>query len=419
MPIPSPSPEHAASAGFAQTLIKARYFSTSVALTWSAILAGLAIAGVIVWRAAIGLQQRYAESRDVRRSYRPPSVPKERLDAEQPVRPLTGEQLLQFRRDGFLVLDSPQVAPTELASIGAMLSALFQARAGQDEDRLIEIGPKAGDRDRALLQLLEPSRYERRLRRLAWRDAALVLAQQVLGPGATLVREHAMLHRRCDDAVMPWHQDEALLDPAFDHREISVTVTMTDALQDNGAPRYIPGSHLGEVLPHRVVPGVGMIECSTEPGTDKARSCSVSAGNVLIHSGRVVHASDRNRTGPDCLAYVMTFATAPVRRADTRAFPWLEQLQVDRRTMRQASGSRGEQMLVRGEEKLPNRQSRPVYEKLLALRRGRLEAIPPLPEVTIAEEAQIGTSDTKDAQLEQGALLKPSPLPPERPEQSD
>jgi hypothetical protein len=181
--MPAPSPEHDASAGFAQTLIKARYFSTSVALTWSVILASLAITGLIVWRAAIGLQQRYAESRDARRSYRPQSTPKDRIDAEQPVQPLTGEQLLQFRREGFLVLDSPQVVATELASIGEMLSALFKARAGQDEGRLIELGPKAGDADRPLLQLLEPSRYERRLRRLACRDIALALARQVLARG--------------------------------------------------------------------------------------------------------------------------------------------------------------------------------------------------------------------------------------------
>jgi ectoine hydroxylase-related dioxygenase (phytanoyl-CoA dioxygenase family) len=105
---------------------------------------------------------------------------------------------------------------------------------------------------------------------------------------------------------------------------------VTSALQDNGAPGYIHASHLGEVLPHRVVQGVGMIECSTEPDTDEARSCPIVAGSVLIHSGRTVHGSDHNRTGPDCLAYVMIFATPPVRRADTRAFPWLEQLGVDR-----------------------------------------------------------------------------------------
>jgi len=191
---------------------------------------------------------------------------------------------------------------------------------------------------------------------------------------------------------------------------------VTGALQDNGAPRYIPGSHLGEVLPHRVVPGVGMIECSTEPGADEVRSCPVSAGNVLIHSGRTVHGSDSNRTGPDCLAYVMTFATAPVRRADSRAFPWLEQLHIDRRTMREASASRGEQVPTHGEGNLPYRRSPRMYERLLALRRRRLEAIPPLPEVTIeSDEAHVGTSDTQSAQIEQGASLNPSPLTPERP----
>jgi hypothetical protein len=217
---------------------------------------------------------------------------------------------------------------------------------------------------------------------------------------------------------MPWHQDEALLDPAFDYREVSISVAMTGAQQDNGAPRYIPGSHLGEVLPHRVVSGVGMIECSTEPGADEARSCPVSAGSVLIHSGRTVHGSDRNRTGPDCLAYVMTFATAPVRRADSRAFPWLEQLHIDRRTMREASGSRGKQIPTHGEGNLPYSKSPRMYERLLALRRRRLDAIPPLPEVIIeSDEAHVGSFDTHSAQIEQGALLNPSPLPVERPEQ--
>jgi hypothetical protein len=378
---PISSPEHDASAGVARTLIKARYFSTSVALTWSAIFASLAIAGLIVWRAAIGLQQRYAESLDVRGPYRPPSMRKDRLDAEQPVRPLTGEQLLQFRRDGFLLLDSPQVAPVELASIGEMLSALFKARAGQDEGRLFEIGSKPGDDNGTLLQLFEPSRYERRLRRLACRDAALALARQVLGPGAILVGEHATLHQHCDSAVMPWHQDEALLDPAFDYREISVSVAVTDALEGNGAPRYVPGSHLGEVLPHRVVPGTNMIECATEPGSDEPRNCPVSAGSVLIHSGRTVHGCDRNSAGPDRLAYVMIFATPPVRRTDGRAFPWFDQLRVDRRTLPRAWGFGGEQNSPHIRGTLLYRKSCRVLERLLALRRRRIDAIPPAPEV--------------------------------------
>jgi hypothetical protein len=264
----------------------------------------------------------------------------------------------------------------------------------------LEIGPQPGDGTGALLQLLEPSRYERRLRRLACRDGALVLARQVLGPGATLVGEHGTLHPRCDRAVMPWHQDEAVLDPAFDYREISVSIAVTGALQGNGAPSYIPGSHLGEVLPHRVVPGTRMIECATQPGVDEARPCPVSAGSVLIHSGRTVHGSDHNGAGPDCLAYVMIFATPPVRRADARVFPWLDELRVDRRTLPRAWGFRGEQNLP----PLLYRKSRQVYERLQALRRRPSEPVAPLPEVA---------SESDD---EGHALLSPSPITAERPE---
>ncbi|PWS22165.1 phytanoyl-CoA dioxygenase family protein, partial [Enterococcus faecium] len=81
---------------------------------------------------------------------------------------------------------------------------------------------------------------------------------------------------------------------------LSVWLALDDSLEDNGALQVIPGSHCSGMLPHRQSQRLGnMLSVNQEipeelVQTDKAVLCPLWAGQMSIHDGLLVHASDPN-----------------------------------------------------------------------------------------------------------------------------
>jgi hypothetical protein len=124
---------------------------------------------------------------------------------------------------------------------------------------------------------------------------------------------------------VPWHQDEAHQDPAFDHHSLNVWVPLDASNEENGCLWYIPGSHLGGIRVHRH-PGHGAPEVALM--TDDVRTCEavsvpLPAAAASIHHCRTLHASGPNRTAGHRRAVVVVCRAPPQSRAVPAERPWL------------------------------------------------------------------------------------------------
>ena len=206
---------------------------------------------------------------------------------------------------------------------------LIERGTGRNEGRSFDLAARRGGDIAPSPQILQPSLYAIELRELSFRKTALALAKQLLGPEAVFSGDHAILKPPRNGGITPWHQDEAFRDPNFDYKELSIWIALTESTVDNGAMKYIPGSHLHGVLPHRLHGGsseANCIECCGGFDLHTAAVCPVPAGAMILHDGRMIHGASGNTTDSSRLAYSIQYITPPVPRTDFREFLWLKDL---------------------------------------------------------------------------------------------
>jgi len=262
-----------------------------------------------------------------------------RLAFEEPAAALlTPQQVASFRDQGYLVVDTPQLGAAEVSWCASILNRLIDEGAGRRDGRNFDLVANVGRNSGRSLQLLRPSFYAPQLRELSCRGTALAWARQLIGPNAEFAGDQAILKPSLDGAPTPWHQDEAFRSPGFDYHEISIWIALTDVTAESAPMAYVPGSHRGEVLPHRLAGGgrlANTIEVAEgfDPTTPVAHP--IPAGAMIIHHCRTIHGAPSNVSGKPRLAYVLSFSTPPTLHQGFREFPWLEGLRTGIQRQRQ------------------------------------------------------------------------------------
>jgi hypothetical protein len=236
-----------------------------------------------------------------------------------PVR-LTEAQLESFRRDGFLRIEALTDA-AEIEVLAALCDELFRRDGGFDAGDRIELMPDVAGAP--LPQIVNPERYAPRLVQGTAHRNAREIARQLLGPGCVPTGHHAILKPARIGAATPWHQDEAYWDPRFAHRAVSIWLSLQPATVENGCMRFIPGSHLGPVLPHELVSADSHgLRLREAPRPDAEAVCELPAGGATFHDGRTVHAAGPNVSGRPRRALVFGFGLAPVPLDTPHHYPW-------------------------------------------------------------------------------------------------
>jgi hypothetical protein len=258
--------------------------------------------------------------------------------------PLTPEQVAEFRRQGFLAIETPLISETELAWCRNILMSMLERGEGRSEGRNLDLIAREGGEDTVLPTVLQPSLYAKELRKLSYRKTALEIARQLLGPQAAFAGDHTIFKPVHKGGATPWHQDEAFREPGFAYDEISIWIALTESTVENGAMQYIPGSHRLGVLPHRLQGGskeANTIECYAGFNPETAAVRPIKAGAMIIHDGRTVHGAAANRTNTPRLAYILQYST-PVRLSkEVREAPWLEHLRSANQRRRKIALLRG------------------------------------------------------------------------------
>ena len=126
---------------------------------------------------------------------------------------------------------------------------------------------------------------------------------------------------------LPWHQDEAYWDPAFDYTALGVWMPLDAATPESGCMSFIPGSHRSEVRKHRHIgddPAVhGLFTDDVDPAL--AVAVPLPAGGASFHSCRMLHYSCPNVSDRARRAWANEFQLPPLRRAVPYERPWVEE----------------------------------------------------------------------------------------------
>jgi Phytanoyl-CoA dioxygenase (PhyH) len=233
---------------------------------------------------------------------------------------LTDAQVASFRREGYLRVD----ALTDAAEIDVLLGLydeLFKRDGGFAAGDRIELN---ADVTRAPLpQIVNPERYAPRLvQGPAYRNARGI-ARQLLGPECVPTGNHAILKPGRIGGATPWHQDEAYWDPRYAHRAVSIWLALQAATLENGCMRFIPGSHRGPVLPHRLISAEshGLLLDGPMPDAPEA-VCELPAAGATIHDGRTLHSAGPNLSAQPRRALVFGFGLAPRLLESPNYYPW-------------------------------------------------------------------------------------------------
>ena len=232
----------------------------------------------------------------------------------------------EFRMRGFVRI--PRItSDDELAWLRQVYDALFAEKRGAYRGGYFDLTrPYESEGEDLLPQIIAPeARFPQLKETSFWKNGAklaryLLEVEEVRGWGH-MIRKPARI-----GASLPWHQDEAYWDPAFDYRALGCWMPLDDATIESGCMSMIPGSHLGDIVPHRHLngdPDVEGLETLTVPlRAAEAVQLPTSAGGAVLHHCRMLHMSGPNVSANVRRAYANEWQTPPVKRAAPYERPW-------------------------------------------------------------------------------------------------
>jgi len=255
------------------------------------------------------------------------------------IRPYLSErQVADFHAQGYLAIERI-ISDEEVASIRATLERLFAARTGRESgDQFDLAGSDDEGKPAGLPQILGPSRFAPELAETTYRAHGLAIGRQLLTSAtvdAAQVRfggDHTILKPARYGKGTPWHQDEAYWDPWHDHNSISIWLALQKTTIHTGCMWFVPGSHRGEILPHRPinddprVHGLELVDGNITNGV----AVELPAGGAVIHKERTLHYAAPNTSDIQRYAYIIGFSTPARKRAVRREVPWQDRQRTPR-----------------------------------------------------------------------------------------
>jgi hypothetical protein len=233
----------------------------------------------------------------------------------------------EFRTRGFTSV--PRITSNEeLLWLGELYDWLFAERIEPVPGGYFDLSrPYESPGEDLQPQILAPEVRFPELRKTALFRNGRRLAAKLLGVPATQLHGWGHMIRKPAriGASLPWHQDEAYWDPAFDYRALGVWMPLDPATLESGCLHFIPGSHLEEVRAHRHVGDDANVHALFTEDADASRAIAVplSAGGATFHHCRTLHSSGPNTSERPRRAYANEFQLAPQRRAEPFARPWI------------------------------------------------------------------------------------------------
>ena len=234
-----------------------------------------------------------------------------------------------FREHGFLAVERT-TTDAEIAWLRQIFEFIFSAaHAGQRGAPVDRSGVLAPGEASRLQQAFFPElEFPALLQTNHWRNAKRYAAALLDVPEAQLSSWGHMIRKPVGGRAALWHQDHAYWQPEFDYHALGVWLPMHDVSVEMGAMQFIPGSHKRGMLRHRHAdaPEHNVLEVDEPFDPTTGMPCPLRMGGATFHHAETLHYTAPNTTAQPRLAYPMEFQIQPVRRAQPRAMPWVDEL---------------------------------------------------------------------------------------------
>lgn len=225
-----------------------------------------------------------------------------------------------FATQGYLAMDG-LLTPAEIESSTAALSDLahrrtvwdkrvwsqeepYYAQGGQDE--------RTDDPELRLRKLAYFVQIEPRLDAIARHAGLLRAVAQLIGPGARMIQDMALLKPPFRGSEKPWHQDTAYFDWTPLGGILGTWIALDEATVENGCMQVIPGSHLEGPMPHFHVRDCQIADQRVR--AERAVAIPLKPGGVLFFSGLLHHGTPPNTTAARRRALQYHYAAANCER---------------------------------------------------------------------------------------------------------
>lgn len=213
---------------------------------------------------------------------------------------LTPEQVQRYERDGFL-FPIDVLTPAEVSSYRAELQAWEQARGGP-----IDFPEKS--KSYLLFDWADQLVHHPRI---------LDAVEDVIGPDILVYHSTLFLKEAHTPAYVRWHQDSTYfyLDP---HLHVTAWVALSDATEQAGCMRALPGSHRWGPFEHDDKPEpMNMIRrgqgISGRFDHETGVPMPVMAGQMSLHHTDLVHASGSNDSDDRRLGFAISYIPAHLK----------------------------------------------------------------------------------------------------------
>jgi ectoine hydroxylase-related dioxygenase (phytanoyl-CoA dioxygenase family) len=176
-----------------------------------------------------------------------------------------------------------------------------------DEDRR--------SRRKAPRKIEHPYQVHEAFRALVTDPRLVELVGEVLGGTPHLFRDQLFMKPPEIGSPLAYHQDNAYYHCYPGDHLIAAWIALDDADTSNGCLRYIEGSHMGPLAPHRPIPGRANILVPPRYVIDRTREVAapISAGGVVLHHSQVLHSSGVNKSKSWRRAYASHWARLPIQ----------------------------------------------------------------------------------------------------------
>lgn len=223
------------------------------------------------------------------------------MDTSKPASYLNVDQLIQYKRDGYLIFRS-FICEDEVNKLRSAYDEILTGTVETDGDRML------GNLTR---QVMQPSNKHPTFSHNTAVEKGRMIASQILGDDVEFVFDMLIYKPPAHPHETPWHQDMAYAGKPYAKAgsriplsTIQFWVALDDVDEENGCIHFIPGYHRKPLLRHVVASGdsddpsrlLSLADVGNQVDLDKAVAARLPAGGATLHSYGTPHYTPPNRS---------------------------------------------------------------------------------------------------------------------------
>lgn len=248
---------------------------------------------------------------------------------------LTDEQLEQYQREGYVVVDDV-LSPDEIERVKDRIQDYVTGKREETQfERMLE--PTLADGTAKFRGDGEPVRKfeglgmvreDQVFHDIAFHDGIVEVVEQLQGPNLKLLRSAAMLKPPQVGSEKKFHQDAAYY-PIQPRDHVTVWVALDEATPANGCMQVVPGAHTDGLLGHKAQEyetDITITETDYEP--EDAIELPMEPGDVLFQHCLLPHFTAGNDTDDWRRACIVAYMRARSRFTSEDPPAWVDSLHI-------------------------------------------------------------------------------------------